>query len=591
MLRSSLLLTLLAASTANAQEWPPGAEIDPALHVDITDDGFNQLGGVIDQVLPPSIDIPAINQSGEATVLGIDLARYQFDVWNGKVQLNFPEFNLTPDYDVIHMDATLEISLNRTGDPMYVRAFAEAWTLFWWTVIDQTCEVRLSDGGLGSAGVPIPISADIGLQVVDIDTDGDGVPDTSELDASITNLSINIDALDGRDIDITECGLGDFVEFLEDVGIDLFSLLRPVLQGVLDDQVGALTGDLETTIEDLFNQLVIEQSIDLLGSQLDLKLAPSDVVIVPDGARVSMFGSTSAEENPCIAMYGHEGSLATPGGAEGIGMAAAGVAQPHHVGLFLDDDFGNQALFSVWRAGALCFTVSEGSGLDLPIPINSTLLGLINADVFDPLFPETTPLIIETRPMTPPTMATSSTDDLVIAVEDLGLDFYAGLDGRMVRAVGAALATDVPVNLDFDGNTGELLIDVGLTADDIETTVVFNELAPGRDDEIADSFGGLLGTVIDTVAGGLLSDLAFALPSLDGFGLQSLEFAPSGPGGDWVGGYAGIGTVPYAGGCDENGGCDSGGCSGGCGVTGPSPSRALLFGLPLVIGLRRRRQD
>ena len=176
-------------------------------------------------------------------------------------------------------------------------------------------------------------------------------------------------------------------------------------------------------------------------------------------------------------------------------------------------------------------------------------------------------------------------------VEDLGLDFYAGLDFRMARIVGADLATDVPLNLDFDGNTGDLLIDVGLTADNISTTVSFNELAPGRDEDIANSFGGLLGTVIDTVAGGLLDSLAFALPSLDGFGLQSLEFAPSGPGGDWVGGYASVGTVPYAGGgCDEGGGCDDGGCDAGCGVTGPSPSRALMFAVPVIFGVIRRRK-
>ncbi|TNE92887.1 MAG: hypothetical protein EP330_00465 [Deltaproteobacteria bacterium] len=581
MPKTSLALLLLAATTAHAQEWPPGADIDPALHVDITDDGFAQLGGVVDQVLPPSIDIPRIDQSGSADILGFSLASYEFNVWNGKVNLGIPQLDLVPDYDVIHLDATLNLRLNSSQDPMYMRAFAEA---LWITVLNTTCDVYVTD-------VPIPLSADIGLQVVDVDTDGDGVADTSELDASITNLSVNIDALDGGDINITNCGIGDFIEFLEDIGIDLVSLLRPVLQGVIDDQASSLTGELETTIEDLFNQLVIEQSIDLLGSTLDLKLAPSDVVIVPDGARVSMFGSAYADEHPCVAQYGYEGSLATPGGAEAIGMAAPGVAQPHHVGLFLDDDFGNQALFSVWRAGALCFTVSEDSGLDLPIPLNSSLLGLINGEIYDPLFPENTPLIIETRPRVPPTLATSEVDDLVIDVEGLGLDFYAGLDGRMARIVGAELATDVPLNLDFNGTTGELLIDVGLTADNIDTSVVFNELAPGRDDEIADSFGGLLGTVVDTVAGGLLEGLAFGLPSLDGFGLQSLEFAPSGPAGDWVGGYAAIGDVPYAGGCDENGGCDSGGCSGGCGVNGPSPSRALLFALPLVIGLRRRRQD
>ncbi|MCO4746591.1 MAG: hypothetical protein KC912_17485 [Proteobacteria bacterium] len=587
MLRATPLLLLLAAS-ANAQEWPPGAEIDPSLHVDITADGFNELGGLVGAVIPSSLPIPSINQSGGVDGLfGGDFATYNLSVSNMDAQIQIPYMSLRPDYDVIYLEADLVLSVNDQSNPFYIHADAEVCDpLFGWicsTVINTTCDTHVDP-------VTVPISAEIGLVVVDVDTDGDGVADTSSLDASIGALSLNLNDLDGNDLHLNNCTIGDILELLNDIGLDLISLLRPVLQGVIDDQVGNLTGDLETTIEDLFNQLVIDQSLDLMGSQLDIHLAPSDVVIVPEGARVSMLGSVYADENPCIAQYGHEGSLATPGGAEVIGGAAAGVPQPHHVGLFLDDDFANSAAFAAWRGGLLCFTVSEDSGLDLPIPLNSSLMSLINSDIYGPLFPEDTPLIIETRPRTPPLITTDTADDLNLAVRDLGLDFYAGLDHRMARIVGAELETDVGLNLNFDGQTGGLAIDIGLDAEQIDTYVVFNELAPGQDDEIADSFGGLLGTVIDTVAGGLLSDLSFAVPSLDGFGLQSLTFAASGPGGDWVGGYASIGTVPYAGGCDDSGGCDSGGCDAGCGVTGPSPSRALMFVVPLVVGLMRRRQ-
>ena len=100
------------------------------------------------------------------------------------------------------------------------------------------------------------------------------------------------------------------------------------------------------------------------------------------------------------------------------------------------------------------------------------------------------------------------------------------------------------------------------------------------------SFSSGVGSLIEPIIGGLAGDLAFALPAFEGIGLTSLEFTATGTSSDWLGGYAGLGTVTYGGdGCATDGGCDMG-CASGSQAPG---SGWLVLGIPLaVVGLRRR---
>ena len=59
----------------------------------------------------------------------------------------------------------------------------------------------------------------------------------------------------------------------------------------------------------------------------------------------------------------------------------------------IDDDFANQILYSAWRSGVLCQTIDAST-----FPIDTSILNLITGDAFMDLFPETSPLIIQTKP-------------------------------------------------------------------------------------------------------------------------------------------------------------------------------------------------
>jgi hypothetical protein len=91
---------------------------------------------------------------------------------------------------------------------------------------------------------------------------------------------------------------------------------------------------------------------------------------------------------------------------------------------------------------------------------------------------------------------------------------------------------------------------------------------------------------VDSVIGGLLEDLSFAMPAFSGIGLTDLQTAPTGDASDWLGAYAWVGTVTYpaADGCSD--GCSSG-CSGGCANGSGIP--ALWAAAVGLFFLRRRR--
>ena len=91
------------------------------------------------------------------------------------------------------------------------------------------------------------------------------------------------------------------------------------------------------------------------------------------------------------------------------------------------------------------------------------------------------------------------------------------------------------------------------------------------------------GSIIDSVAGGLLSDaVSFDIPSLDGFGLSSLVFTSTPDEG--LTALATVGPVPYSGGagCGSGQSCAGGGCS--------STGGASYAFLGVMILLLRRRE-
>lgn len=549
---------LFLSSLAMASQHPPQATINDALIADIPPEGFDSITELIPALLPSEIPVDPIGfgSSGAASIEISDL----------NVTLEVSDAGLVPKEGFLELDITIVVYLNSTASP-----FSLDTSLLW---IPNSCE-----------GYVNPFDAEILAQtfLTVSDLDGDGI---TELDVSVENLDFSYD-LDGDAINLDGCALATVADILDFLGLNIYDLILDTAGPELEGAVYDLIPELEALIEDAFSQANINQVVDLNGIELTVALNPSDVDIKPEGMRLLFDGSFGTEEvADCINEYDPGGSLETIDGLPPIASTPNGITPGYHMGAIGSDDFINQALYSVWRGGLLCYRIDEET-----FPLDTGILNLLSGNVYIDLFPDTQAMFIITEPKMPPYLDMSTANDMGIQIEELGLSFYAELDHRQAKILTTDLATDVGVDLDLDDATGVLDILIDLDPNRIITTVSSNEFFPDLDGEIEDSFGEQLDTVIGLVdIEGMLGDLSFALPSIEGLGLIDLEITGSGNAGNDFGGYATLGVVPYAGGCGDEGTEESGCGGGGCSATASNNSRGYLMAV-LFLGVLLRRKS
>ena len=579
-----LSLFVLLSGESLAATVPAGTMIDGAIQVDVTEHGLDALSGLASAFVPESIPVDPLGDEYPGLWDQCWLGGYAYEVSNLQISIEFNDIEITPNTGYLDVDLEIEVQINSISDPFFLYTELEC--------IGSTCEGRVE---------PFIVDAftTIALDVVE------GPDGTPSLDATIGELSVD-HGLTGDAVHLEDCPIGTILDILGFFGLDLIDILLPAVEGAIDDAVTDFGPEIETLLEDAFSQAVIDQEIDVQGSILHIAAQPGDVVIRPAGIRLIMDGMAEAgDAHPCVAQYDPGGSIATASSAPGIGEPPEGIGSTYALGALVSDDFGNQALYALWRSGLLCYTVDE----DLGFPIDTSVLGLLAGDAFNQLFPDPSPMVIQTRPLNAPYLDFAGDNDVGILVDELGLDFVAELDHRKARVMGIGLDVDAGVNLGFDGNTGELGIEIVLDAGSFASTVTDNEFVPRATESIEASFASVFNGLIGGLLGDFLGDLSFAIPGFEGVGLTDLEITAAGENEDWLGAYTWIGVVPYestsCGGCGgegEGGGCagdsegagcadTSGGCggsSGGCAFS-HGQRRWSLFLLPIFLVLLRRR--
>lgn len=551
MTLSAFALLLLPA---HAEDWASGESIQEAAYADLTPEGLNAVSGLIPALLPSSIAIPDTSGSG-----GTWCFNYEYGISGAAASITVVNATISPGNGVLDITANLLVSLNDASDPFDL--YTEV------ACIGDTCSGYVDP-------FPVTIATSMALEVVD---DGAG---GRTLDATMGDINVSYD-LQNDDIHLNDCAIGTLEDVLDFFGLSLYDLLLGQLDGLLQDAVADLGPTLEETIEEAFASATINQELDLNGAVAQLSLQPADVLIQPDGVRVQMAGSVSAEQAACVAAFDQGGSRKTPTSAPDIGYTPSSVGSDYHVALLLSDDFANQAIYALWRGGLLCYTLDENG----PFPLDTSILNLLTGDVFAELFPESKPVVLQTAPSVAPTVAYNGAHAVEAVLDDLGLELYAELDGREAKIVTIDLDGPVGIDLDFDGTTGLLGILVDLDPAALTPSIRYNEFYPDANETIVTAFSSGFGGIVDTVVGGLLSDLSFAVPAFTGVGLTDLATSTVGTDEDWLGAYAWVGPVPYEA-ADGCGGDCSSGCSGGCenGPGGPAFWTAIA-GLLL---LRRR---
>ncbi len=681
-----LALLLPAVAAGNVIYWVAGQDVFPALYIDVTTEGLQQVEPIAQTVLPPTVDLD-VDGSIAADRIGIvpgllDIA-YDVSLANIFISPRIESLDLIPGPETrynsgpplftetgavvpgtITFGTELRADLASPSDPANVSASVSAGFLglFDINIASVSCDFHAPNIGVAldlgvSLGVPVDRNrriekrCDDGTYTWETDDRTRLLPDeirkptppagysptcTGAVRPEFSLDGYEWEILDGNndgtvDLDDLNISCGGFIDLILDVaqavGIDPVEIALASFEPTIDATIEDLFDDLGPTVNDALGALTIEQSLDLAGATLDVSIGPSDFFLSEDGLRIEFAGGIDPGDfpNPCVARFDDDRSLGTlpPSGQRYPLLGDAFDGFTPQIAITANDDLLNQAFYALWRQGLLCQTISgDESPIELPIPLDSSLLNLVSSQGFKEFLPTTQPLILATRPEQPPLVALSDNpianpegipvgdSTAGVAVQDLGIDLYSEIDGRMVRFVGLDLDITATADITFNNAAGTLGIGVNIGDDSFAPTVVFNDLKPEASAAVEGAFAGLLGDIVPGLLGDVLSGIEIPVPSfaldLDGdgvpvyLGIQALEVASAGPGRDFAGIAGAVGPVTYgsagaagcdlaggSGGCDVGTGCDAGGGLGGCATPAGRWSLPLLV---LTFGVLRRRR-
>jgi len=576
MITTTLALGMLASGPAHAGI-PLDTPISDAVALDITPGGFRTVARIAESFIPNRIDVDDLSEYECASeFLGVCLVSYEYEVRDVWVGIQVDDLTLRPSPgNRLELDGLITINVNTAGDPLYLYVQGEPLGI----PISSTCDAWVTP-------FQVSLSADVAVNLVNDPIRG------RTLDFTVGTPTWGW-TLDENDVQLSGCGLDDINDVLSFFGYDLIEILIDQIEPEVDALVLSLPAQLEPTLNDFLPGLEYVDTIDLLGVPMDIQLVPDDLVIDGDGLRIEIAGRVDAPQHECIAGFGITEMEDTPSTAPAVGQAAPGVSLTPDVMGVIDDDFVNQVLFAAWNGGVLCYELGPDTDLGVPIPTNA-LLDLVapEDDTFE-IF-EDSEVSVSVLPGAPPRVAPTGANDVNIALDDLGLGFYAELDGRKVRALNVDLDVGLGTDLNFDGQTGILGVDIDLNGATFDATVTQNEYAP----DASAAIEAEVPTVIDTfipLVNGLLTDIEFAIPSFEGLGVDAIQAAATGSANDRFGIYATVGPVTYTdAGCNDKkgGSCtDSSSCSGGC-STGTLNGRAVFLVLfPMMTAVMRRRRS
>ncbi len=449
-------------------------------------------------------------------------------------------------------------------------------------VVPPALSVEASAGELACAsdevcGVRLPTTALEAHMALSLSLDGDAIT-VAAADPTLTLSPIGNP--------LSDCTLASAVGSV--LGQDpLF--VSDLLAGLVEPELAGLGESIEAAAGDALSAASLASSLDLMGVQADLTLAPTLVEISDRGVIVGLGGGVvPAALSACVDAA--DGAPLTDAGWPTFGATAAGSSLPHHAGIWLGADFLDQALYNVWAAGLLCVDV-DALLADAGLSIDAGLLDSLLGGGFTDLFGDDAPVSLVLVPGTPPTaVLDDDVPPLAIDPGHLQLELWSVLDSRWVRVFAADVEVRPGIDLALAGDA--LRVDLLVEADDIRLVESYYEhIDPG--------FSGGLTGLFDTLVPSLLPEnplLSIQVPAPLGMQVGPLTWLVSDDGA-WLGGFLLLDpstVTPLAvPGCSLDGvGCDGGAA---CAATGAHSRAAragrgrLLVLLALMMGVVGRR--
>ena len=548
---AAVLIALVTPALANAAQVPAGTDIADGMLVHVTPKGIHFLENQVQYIVPPSVAVA--DQQG--TLFSCLFSHNTWKLKNTTVQIQVGKVQITPIEGAIKIHIELAVS-------------ADARVETSGCLFNNGCNVHLPSS---------PVVADT---IVDLSMATDPQTGRPHVVAAVPQFAI---ALALSDPDIGGCLLGDFFSFL-------IGLFHDTVQGAIVDAVnGQVAPLLQPAIENAFNSLNFDGSLNLAGTDLDYSFYPSALQIHPGTIGIVMGGHfTTPTAAACIDPS--IGSTITEGAQPNFGDNSPG-GVPYDAAISISDDILNQLVFSAWRGGMLCRTIDSLGGA----PLTNDTLAIIGGQIQHLVTPGG-PMQVRVEAPEPPLITLGGAGGVAhISLSNLHVDLMSDVDERLARIMRLTLGANASVAITINADH-QLVVTPNFDPSQLAATVDYNELAPEANATIL----ALLPTLVQQ----LLPSLADAIPPIDlpalgGITLDSTEITADGPSGDYLSVYTGLGGHVQAGGCNATaGGCGvSPGAGAGCALEGRG-NRALASTLvsPIMLGLgiavvafRRRR--
>jgi len=513
----------LGLSSGLAQAAEAGATVDQGLAVHLPQAGLDAVGEAVARVVPQALSVEA--SGGELACADDDAAPLTWALDALDLLISIDRVALTP------ADGTLDLALYGTLDSTD-------------STLDATGDCSVFTDLEEACGVRLPTTALEAHMALSLSLDGDAIT------VAAADPTLSLSPIGNP---LSDCTLASAVGSV--LGQDpLF--VSDLLAGLVEPQLAGLGESIEAAAGDALTAASLASSLDLLGVQADLTLAPTLVEISDRGVVVGLGGGVvPGALSTCVDAA--DGAPLTEAGWPVFGATAAGSSLPHHAGIWLGADFLDQALYNLWAAGLLCVDV-DALLADAGLAIDAGLLDSLLGGGFTDLFGDDAPVSLVLVPGTPPTaVLDDDVPPLAIDPGHLQLELWTVLDSREVRVFAADVEVRPGIDLALDGDT--LRVELLLEPDDIRLVESYYEhIDPG--------FSGGLTGLFDTLVPSLLPDnplLSIQVPAPLGMQVGPLTWLVSDDGA-WLGGFLLLDpttVTPLAvPGCSLDGvGCDGGG--------------------------------
>jgi len=526
-------LVALGGPRAQAQDvLPPGAFLPDGMSIDLTKAGLAKPIELLVEGIPPEL---VIGTTPGQELINLLLCSEDLQVQNLTVFTEFQTATVSASAAGMFLDVDMALRVNSSTNPA-------------WVVLDGCFDFECF------------LYTDPATLLVELPMQLALVPGQERIDLQLGPLSQNIGWLVENRVHFGGCPLIDINEYLvENWGLDLIDFVIDELIDTLENELDGMLIELETTVEDALTALWLEDTLELGNAVIHYQIEPTAVEHTNAGLRLKLGGSVEPlVMDPCVDRFDPGGSPWTPSQLPELQGFIPTTSLGYDASIVLSDDLPNQALWSLWRAGALCFEASELGGSPLTTTLLGVMLGPDLLEEMEGVLGVGAPMLVRVVPERVPEVRYDGDFPVRLEVPELHVEFWADVLDRPTRL--ASITGDLMGVVDASiDSTGALVFDIALQNEELRERVTYNEFFPALDAELASALPGLIDLAIGSLLGIELAGGVAPLPTLLGFGLDSMWLQPSGDfafAPDHVGAYVTVG--PSDGGGDIA--CESAGC-------------------------------